>query len=294
MVNFKKIAICLCVVGLTSFSSIAVFASEEKVQVVSSKTVDELESSTIYEDAPTTSGLIRVEKVVDLEGVDKSTGKIIDKETFRNSLLKFYNTDKVKYSENIKNINSTIDKIMSSDTQSRATTQDITPFYADGQVVGRGWSKEPKLTSSENRVTFNRDWVTEDNYRSAVAITVSYTKTLKISRDIGFEGAVEIKNKFGFSASASVEQTSTISQGANVPAWTAWGYRPYIKYKLDQYSGEYYLMIYAGGAINTYYYTKTGSNYSLITKSNEYWSRINTSQSLTATTPTPPTGAPNV
>lgn len=296
MVNFKKIAISLFVAGLI-ISSSSVFASAEQVQVETSRTVDVLESSTIYQDAPTTPGLVRVEKVAELEGVDKSTGKIIDKEAFKNSLLKYFRTDKEKYSDNIKNINTIVDRLMNGDTKSiqqNATSSVITPSYYDGQVVMEGWSKEPTVTSSENRVRYQTSWITEDNYRSSVPITATYTKTLKVTMSIGFEGAVEIKNKFNFKASETIEQTSTISQGATVPAWTVWGTRPYIKYRLENYSGEYCLTIFAGGSLNNYYYTKTGTNYILQTKSNEYWSQTNTSKSTNATTPTPPTGAPNV
>ncbi|WP_212937880.1 hypothetical protein [Paenibacillus antibioticophila] len=286
-----SVSFCIAAFFLSSTSA---FASAEKMYVDKSKVVDILESSTVYHDAPTTSGLVRVEKIDNLAGVDKSTGKIFDKKAFKDSLLKYYSSDKVKYSENIKNIDKTIESLLSSKSNSSKINSEIVPFYSDGQVIMQGWSKEAKLISSENRVTYKTSWITEDNYRSSVPITATYTKTSSVSKSIGFEGDAEIKAKFGFTASATVSQSTTISQGADVPAWTVWGTRPYIKYKLEKYSGEYYYTIFAGGSLNTYYYNKTGENYILITKSNEYWSRTNTSKSTTATTPTPPTGAPNV
>ncbi|TDL48441.1 hypothetical protein E2R60_26440 [Paenibacillus dendritiformis] len=282
-----KKALFLFLMSVMALGS-TVLAKSEKVQVVDPKPVTMLESSTIYRESPPSDKLVRVEKVADLRGIDKLTGEVINEQALKESLLEYYNLDRNNHIEDIQNIDSIVSKIKTSNKNFR----NVSPMYSDGQVVKEGWSKEPKLTSSQYYLHYSTSWITEDNYRSDVEITATYTQTLKVSYNMGFTGAVEIKNKFGFSASTGVEQTSTISKGAKVPAWTVWGTRPYIKYRTDNYSGEYVVTIYAGGSLNNYYYTKTGSNNVLLTKSNEYWSRQNTSKNTSATTPSPPTGAP--
>ncbi|RJG23704.1 hypothetical protein [Paenibacillus thiaminolyticus] len=282
-----KKALFLLLMSVMALGS-TVLAESGKVKIIDPKPITMLESSTIYRESPPSDKLVRVEKVADLRGIDKLTGEVINEQALKESLLEYYNSDRNNHIEDIQNVDSIVAKIKTSNKNFR----NVASMYSDGQVVKEGWSKEPKLTSSQYYLHYSTSWITEDNYRSDVEITATYTQTLKVSYNMGFTGAVEIKNKFGFSTSKGVEQTSTISKGATVPAWTVWGTRPYIKYRTDNYSGEYVLTIYAGGSLNNYYYTKTGSNNVLLTKSNEYWSRQNTSKSTSARTPSPPTGAP--
>ncbi|WP_150273646.1 hypothetical protein [Paenibacillus tepidiphilus] len=250
------------------------------------KTVDVLESSIVFnEGAPTSEKLLRVEKV-DLDGIDEVTGKIVDKKALKESLSKSY-----KSGTNVEGI---FNKIIETEA-TKGSDSLISPMsYYEGQVVLQDWTKGPYLDSQNYMVRYNTTWLSEDNYRSSVPITINYTKTQKVSLTINWTGSDEIKKKFGFTVGGSAEQQTSISQGAAIPAWTVWGTRPYIHYRNDNYSGEYCLTIWAGGALNNYYYTKTGTNTIVISKANEYWSRVNESKNLNATTPTFPTTAPNV
>ncbi|AIQ50696.1 hypothetical protein [Paenibacillus sp. FSL R7-0331] len=260
--------------------------------IVSPKVVDVVESSIVYrEAAPSSDQLIRVEKVADLEGIDKETGKILDERALKASLEKLYNSDNSKINgSSAASIFNNIAEIQTT----KASNNIISPMYADGQIVMESWTSGPYLASQDYMVRYQPSWISEDNYRSAVPIKVTYTKMQKVALTINFAGSDEIRKKYGFTVGGSVEQTTTIAQGADIPAWTVWGTRPYIKYRNDNYTGEYTVTIYASGSLNNYTYTKTGTNTSVVTKANEYWSRENTSKSINATTPIPPTTAPNV
>ncbi|MBM7569163.1 hypothetical protein [Paenibacillus sacheonensis] len=272
--------------------------SSEKVIVQPAKSVDVAESTTIYK--PSVANQATKVTTIDVSGIDKESGEITDESQFKKSLLKFFNTNPQKYAKSIEDIDAIVGNIKNKNLNQNANSGSVAQASTlDGEVtpytiVFEGWSTEPHITLSQDRVTYSTSWVTEDNYRSSVPITVTYTKTLSTNATLGFSGSGLIKSKLGFTASFGVTQTSTIAQGATVPGWTAWGYRPYIKYHLDEWEGIYYYIDSTGGIVQTIEGPVTGSNKTLITKSNEYWSRTNTTQSLTATTPTPPTGVPNV
>ncbi|AIQ14430.1 hypothetical protein [Paenibacillus durus] len=236
---------------------------------------------------------------IDVKGVDKETGSIINEEQFKKSLLNFFNSSPEKYSGSIKEIDSIVNnyKAAQSGKSTNNNQKEVAPSFGEispSYIVGQGWSTDPHVTFSQDRVTYSMSWITEDNYRSSVPITATYTKTLKTSATLGFTGSNLIQSKLGFSAAFNVEQTTTITQGANVPAWTVWGMRPYIKYNLEEWEGIYYYIDSTGGIVQVIEGPVTGTNKKLITKSNEYWSRTNTTHDLNATTPTPSTGAPNV
>lgn len=285
----KKLVLTATIASF-SLTGTALADAKNYIEITPHNVTIQESSNNLYSDAVSNADndrAVRIEKVAELSGVDKQTGKISDEALFKKSLLEFFNTDPVKYESSIKNIDSIIANISSNNVKSSGV---ITPT----QVIMEGWSKEPTLRSSTNYVTYTTNWITEDNYRSSVPIKATYTKSLKTTQSLGFNGASEIKSKFGFSASYSVEQSASITQGVDVPAWTVWGTRPYIKFRTDTYQGEYYLTIFNGSYIETVYYDKTGSNNVLLTRSNEYWSRENSSKNTSATTPAPPTGAPNV
>ncbi|RAP75120.1 hypothetical protein [Paenibacillus montanisoli] len=280
-------------IGKKLFSSIMVpvFALTLMASVVSAKgpdrpaqkpeSIDLVESEIHY--APSIANQGQTRTTIPVQGVDK-------KKQYKKSLLDFF-TSNPKYSESISQIDTIVNQAIVSESANTASADgEITPYV----IVGQGWTKAPYVTFSQNRVTYATSWIPEDNYRSNVPVTVSYTKTMTISATLGFSGSGLIKDKMGFQVSAGVNQTTSITQGATIPSWTVWGKRPYIKYRLEEWAGIYYYIDSTGGIVQVIEGPVTGTNKVLITKSTEYWTRTNTAESTTATTPTPPTGPPNV
>ncbi|MEC0110727.1 hypothetical protein P4H27_27585 [Paenibacillus taichungensis] len=267
-------------------ASISAQSGEFETQQIRDLTV--IESSQIFDDTTLLSGK---STIIPVKGVDKETGEITNRGAYTQSLLKFFNSDPQKYAGSIIDIDAIVESATLAASQSIANKSngEISP----SAIVGQGWSKAPVITSSKDLITYSTSWITEDNYRSSVPITATYTKTLTTSVSLGFTGANVIKDKMGFNATFNETQTSTIAQGATVPGWTVWGTRPYIKWTEENWTGTYYYIDSTGGIVQVIEGPVSGTNKKLRTKSNEYWSRENTSKSTSATTPAPPTGVPN-
>lgn len=75
-------------------------------------------------------------------------------------------------------------------------------------------------------------------------------------------------------------------------------WRPYLLYWIDTYYGKMKIttIIPTGTGVyeNVWYEDHTGTNKRKITDTTEVWSRVNSSHNVSATTPAPPTGAPDV
>ncbi|MEC0123454.1 hypothetical protein [Paenibacillus pabuli] len=299
----KKVALSILSLAL-SFSAVNVgYAAEltsSVVQTVDAKQITEVLSEKINEPTQAlssfSSGLKKVGQLEDNGWYDETT-KEIDSQKLREAYLNFFNSDPIKYADSIKDVDILVENTIASTTNSAQSSlvspSSVAAVNSLVKLYG-SWKSGPSVTKSTNMVTYTNNWLTEDNYRSSVPIKVSSTKRTKISATLGFSGSIEVKNKFGFSGSFTAEQETTVSQGADVPGWTAWGYRPYIRWIEDSYSGVYtttYTVV-PGGSIFTEDTTETGVNKRLSVKSNEYWSVVNTNKSTSASTPLPPSGAP--
>ncbi|WP_339257516.1 hypothetical protein MKZ12_25980 [Paenibacillus sp. FSL R5-0713] len=286
----KKILISSIVISSlllgSEVASISAQNVENEAQQLKDLTI--IESSQIFDQTTLMSEKVTT---IPIRGVDKETGEITNRAAYAQSLLKFFNSDPQKYGDSIRDIDTIVENAVITTSQNISNTKngDISP----SAIVGQGWSKEPAITSSKDLITYSTTWITEDNYRSSVPITATYTKKLTTSVSLGFTGANVIKNKMGFNATFSATQESTIAQGATVPGWTVWGTRPYIKWTEENWTGTYYYIDSTGGIVQVIEGPVSGINKKLRTKSNEYWSRENSSKNSSATTPAPPTGAPS-
>lgn len=288
-----SLALIVCLLFVVPTSAFAV-DTPEWIENSQKTQVDVLESSETFEVPSLNYEISRVpEKVWELKGYDNISGKVVDKEKYKESLLEFFDTDPVKYAESRRIIDSIVNEALDSKRNNNLDLpRDISPQSM--VIIAQGWKTKPFTTSTNNYVTYATSWITEDNYRSSVPITVNYTKKTTVSASLGFTGPDVLKKYLGVSGSFDVVQESTISQGATVPAWTAWGYRPYIKWKETNWKGTYYITYSAAGRIYTIDEEQTGTNKDLLTKSNEYKSYTNSSKNTNATTPSFPTTKPNV
>lgn len=278
-----KKSVIMCLVLLLAISS-TVFATD--VNKKAPKDIDLLESEITY-DVPDYKGVVVEE--FEPKGYDKEKKEIVDKDAFKESMLEYFNMNKEIHAESINNIDSIIDGI-----EANLSTKATDEIGIQSQVIREGWSITPYVKSSQNRVRYTEGWLVEDNYRSSVPITVSTTRTSTISQTIGYSGDASIRVKFGFSNTSSTTQTATVTHGAEVSAWTAWGTRPYIRFRIDNYYGQWYKTFFSQstGMTTTRYYDRTGTNTVLRSRANEYWSRTNTTKNRSASTPRPPASAP--
>ena len=173
----------------------------------------------------------------------------------------------------------------------------ISPAY--GIYDHTEWSIKPYVKSSQKSVTYATSWIGIDAYRSAVGMSKGRTESKTISTKLGFTGSAEIKKyKPSLTAEFNFSTTTTVSESQVCPAWTTMNWRPYILYWIDTYYGKMKVTTIipgAGGVYeNVWYDELTGTDKRKITDTTEVWSRVNTKQSVNATTPTPPTGAPDV
>ena len=161
------------------------------------------------------------------------------------------------------------------------------------------WYIEPYVKTSTKMVVYATSWIGIDAYRSSVGMTKGKTETKTIKFSLGYTGDKEIKN-FNNKLTASFESstTTTVSESQTCPAWTTMNWRPYALYWKDEYYGKMKITTiipYTGGVYeNVWYEEFTGTDKRLITDTTEVWSRVNSAHNVNATTPTPPTGAPNV
>lgn len=161
------------------------------------------------------------------------------------------------------------------------------------------WEIEPKVISTQKYVAYATSWIGIDAYRSSVGMTKGKTEQKTITYTLGYSGDAKIKEyKNTLSASYTNSTTTTISESQTCPAWTTMNWRPYATYWLDEYYGKMKITTIipsAGGVYeNVWYEEFSGTDRRLITDTTEVWSRENTARDKNATTPTPPTGAPNV
>lgn len=221
----------------------------------------------------------------------------IDQNKLKQSLLEYYNSDPSTFSMQIKDIdNITKNAVLNNKKRNisslNSKQSEVSPLaYIE---IYRGWVVEPYLDSSDYRVKYSTGWLTEDNYRASVPLTVTSGTSITVNQSIGFTGSADIKSKLGFSYSNSVSQTATKSVGAQIPGWTVWGTRPYIRYTAEQYYGMYrvqYLDTLHNKTV-TNDTVESGTRNVLRVQANEYWSRTNTAQSTSASTPSPPSGQP--
>lgn len=161
------------------------------------------------------------------------------------------------------------------------------------------WQIKPYVKSSVKGVTYSTSWIGIDAYRSSVGMTKGKTETKEISGTLGFSGSSEIKKFKGtLKSEFTAKSSTTVSESQSCPAWTTMNWRPYLLYWIDTYYGKMKIttIIPTGTGVykNVWYEDHTGTNKRKITSTTEVWSRKNTSHNLTAKTPAPPTGAPDV
>jgi len=260
--------------------------------------------------------LVKSEKDMLYKGFTDKNGDIanIDPDKIKQALLSRWSKDPDKYEDSIKNIDEITEKFVEQLEREKSEQGNVNSIQnrdanaideiTDVTIAASGipiccyvtsyWDTgHPYKVSTQNRVTWN-SWILEDNYRSSVPINVSYAKTSKVTASLGFTGAAEIKAKLSFSASFTVEQSATFTVGTAIPAWTAWAYRPYIKYTVDTWKGtmfyEYYSIPDLAWVYTYRYYD--GENRIQTVKANEYWSRYNSTNNTSASTPALPTTQP--
>jgi len=156
------------------------------------------------------------------------------------------------------------------------------------------WLQGPYITDSSLVTAASVAWSGYDNYRSSLELEVTEEKAKTISYSLGFTGDVEIKLKFGFSASYDNSYTSKFTVGTKVPAWTVWYHRPYVKYYKDNYVGvvkNYYINALTG-AMAIEETGVSGDNRTLLVDATQYEDYTNIAQDRQARTPNPPSVFP--
>lgn len=175
--------------------------------------------------------------------------------------------------------------------------QGVAPAY--GIYDHPEWQIKPYVKSSVKGVTYSTSWIGIDAYRSSVGMTKGRTETKEISGKLGFTGSGEIKKFHGsLTAEFTAKAVTTISESQQCPAWTTMNWRPYLLYWIDTYYGKMKITTIipnpSGVYENVWYEDHTGTDKRKITDTTEVWSRVNESKNVNATTPAPPTGAPDV
>lgn len=175
--------------------------------------------------------------------------------------------------------------------------QGIAPTY--GIYDHPEWQIEPYVKSTVKGVTYSTSWIGIDAYRSSVGMSKGKTETKEISGKLGFNGSAEIKKfKGNLTAEFTAKASTTVTENQTCPAWTTMNWRPYLLYWIDTYYGKMKIttIIPSSGGVyeNVWYEDHTGTNRRKITDTTEVWSRVNTAHNVNATTPAPPTDAPDV
>lgn len=161
------------------------------------------------------------------------------------------------------------------------------------------WYTKPYNKKTTKMLAWGTKWIGIDAYRSSVGMSKGKSETVEISFSLGFTGSVEIKKfKPSFTATVSHKNTKTVSESQTCPAWTTMNWRPYSTYNKEEWYGRMKITTVIpnpNGSVykNVWYEDHTGTNYSIINDTTEVWSRVNTAKNVNATTPTPPTTAPN-
>lgn len=161
------------------------------------------------------------------------------------------------------------------------------------------WQIKPYVKSTVKSVTYATSWIGIDAYRSSVGMSKGKTVTKEISGKLGFSGSTEIKKyKPSLTAEFTAKATTTVSESQTCPAWTTMNWRPYLLFWKDTYYGKMKIttIVPSGTGIyeNVWYEEHTGTDKRKITSTTEVWSAQNKTHNVNATTPAPPTGAPNV
>lgn len=229
-----------------------------------------------------------VGKLSDNGYYNEKTGEI-DKEKLKEALIEFIK-ENPRFEHLLENLDSLVENIIGESAKTTASDVGI-----QAVVIDQGFrSGHPYVTRSTNMVTYSEIWLVENNYRSAVPIKVGSTRSRTTTATLGFSGSSLIKDLFKFNGTYSESQTATVTVGADVPAWTVWGYRPYIKWTNDEWQGTYYFTHLDTNTGRIYDVTREerGNNRRLTQKSNEYWSQVNTAKNPNAVTPDPPDRQP--
>lgn len=290
--HFKFASLLASFTLILTLFSIPVNAKELGKQNV---TKEKRLSVTYMKDANDNNKLIsKFKKEALYDGMYDENGKLqkLDKQKLKAGLLKKWEKEPIKYSDNIANIDTIVSSMMAqvddnSILQNQITTQGLFSTYY--------WFTEPYVYQTEDWISWN-SWITENNYLSSVSISVSSTKSSTAETKLGFSGDSEVKVRLGLSWEYTKSQTSTLTVGTTVPAWTIWGRRPYIEYRKDFWKGtqaeEWYDLIKGGWA--TTFRTKTGINKVLTNSATQYWDSVNSSHNRNLASPEPPSGMPNV
>ncbi len=180
--------------------------------------------------------------------------------------------------------------------QSEDYKNGVSPAY--GIYDHPEWDITPRVVSTKKYIAYSTSWIGIDAYRSSVGMTKGKTEQKTITYTLGYSGTAEIKEyKSTLTASYTESTTTTVSESQTCPAWTTMNWRPYATYWLDEYYGKMKITTIipsAGGVYeNVWYEEFTGEDRRLITDTTEVWSAENADRDVNATTPTPPTGAPN-
>ncbi|QWU16194.1 hypothetical protein SAMN04487895_11435 [Paenibacillus sophorae] len=96
----KRLLSLFFVAALTLTLSGVVNAANSESQAQPSKSVDIVESTNYY--TPSIANEPTKVTKIDVKGVDKETGSIINEDQFKKSLLNFFNSNPEKYSTSIK------------------------------------------------------------------------------------------------------------------------------------------------------------------------------------------------
>ncbi|MFC5402468.1 hypothetical protein [Cohnella soli] len=250
---------------------------------------------------------IQQEKLPDSEydplypGLTDANGKIknIDEAKLKKGLLKHFNKHPESFKESIKNIDAVTQSYLKQLQNEKAKQENaanigIQPMEVPicCYVTSEWQSGHPYTTSSTNYVHW-QPWIIEDNWLSNLAITVSTELSTEVSRTIGFSGSADIKATLGFSAEYTENQKAVFTVGTTIPGHNIWAYRPWIKSNGKTWEG-YMIYHYYNLYTSSWTYTsdfKSGTNVTLTSKGNQYWSAENPSP-FTSPRPSPPSGAP--
>jgi hypothetical protein len=163
-------------------------------------------------------------------------------------------------------------------------------------IISQGWTVNPYTKSHTLWVQYRISWDGLDLYKVNTAGQYMQSTSSSTSVSVGFQGTADfpstVAGTFGLQVTANHTATQTISSGfvLNVSAWHKTMIRPYVYYYNDTYEGTYRYYVYNNlSQIYSYVYeTRTAVNSYDIEKATRVWDRVNSTQSLTATSPVPP------
>lgn len=299
--KIKKILPIICMFSLLfAFTSNFVYANSESNTILLGEKHLKNENLRMKESVKKITGEPLYNGLYD----DDGNIEIIDKKLIKKALLKEYNLSPQENQNCINSIDIIVNEMATQFESLKADQKNNRSLVNNIEVKGapggipwyakQSWVKEPEKVSDTHHLTYSTGWAVQNNYNSAQAIKVTYTKTKSISYTVGFEGSNLIKGFLSASASNTKSCSSSISKGAPIEAWTIWATRPYVTYHKEKWEGRRGAKYYHAtlGWIEEVW-TESGIYYTCVNPSDDYFSAHNDS-GKPQTAPAPPTGPPDV